>query len=179
MKRGFTLIEVLVVLGILSILSVLFVEIFFRSLKGNNKAQLLGIVKQNGQVALETMDKIIRNSDKVICPPPNTPSDTLVTQKDKSYIRFRFNSPTPSANGFISQDSGSDCVSALSGYISITNTDINNGVSVILGTFSRDTQPTEADLVAIDFSVGPAINIPKTLTDTLKPINFTTSVQLR
>lgn len=178
-KNGFTLVEMLIVLGILSILSVIFVEIFFRTLRGGNEAQILGVIKQNGQVALETMDKIIRNSDKVVCPQANSSADTLVVQKKTIFFRFRFNPPTVSANGFISQDNVSDCTSPLSNAVSLTNQNITSGVSVLSGSFSRNSVSSFKDLVTISFNMGPAVNIPKTLTNTLDPIKFNTSVVLR
>lgn len=180
-KNGFTLIEVLIVLGILSILSVIFVEIFFRTLRGGNQAQILGVVKQNGQAALETMDKIIRSSDEVVCPAANSSGDTIVIKKDAGAFRFRFVPPTtlPPTNGFIAQDNVSDCASPLSNAVSLTNQNTTNGASILSGTFSRNSRPSFKDLVTISFNIGPAVQTPKTLTDTLDPVKFNTSVVLR
>lgn len=180
-KNAFTLVEMLIVLGILSILSVIFVEIFFRTLRGGNEAQILGVMKQNGQAALETMDKIIRNSDEVICPPANSSGDTIVIQKNAGFFRFRFVPPTttPPANGFIAQDNVSDCISALSNAVSLTNQNTTNGASVLSGTFTLNSKPSFKDLVTITFNIGPAVTTPKTLTDTIDPVRFSTTVQLR
>lgn len=178
---GFTLVELLVVLAIVSILSVIFVEVFFRNLRGGSKTQITGVLKQNGQAALETMDKIIRSSDKVKCPLANSQLDTLVLQKGSQYIRFKFNPPTssPPANGFISQDSVGDCTSPLLNATSLTNTNVTNGASVLSGSFSLNSHPGYKDLVTVNFQIGPAVNIPKTLTDTTEPIRFNTTVELR
>lgn len=181
-RRGFTLVETLIVLSILSILSIIFVQIFFRTLRGGNKAQIVGIVKQNGQAALETMDKAIRSADKVICPESNTALDTLVIQKDTTFTRFKFNPPVaaPASNGFISQDNVGDCTSPLgANYASLTNLSTTNGASVSGGSFSRNSQSGFNDLVTISFNIGPAVAVPKTLTDTIDPINLYTTVQLR
>lgn len=178
-KNAFTLVEVVIVLSILSILSVIFVEIFFRSLRGANKAQIVGVVKQNGQVALETMDKLIRNSDKVVC--INISGDTLVIRKGVTATRFKFNPPqvSPPANGYISQDGVGDCISPLFNASSLTNQNTTTGSSVSEGTFSLNSQPGYKNLVKINFQIGPAVKIPKTLTDTTQPIRFNTTVQLR
>lgn len=180
-KSGFTLVELLIVLTVVSLVSVIFVEIFFRTLRGGNKAQTVGVLKQNGQVAMEEMDKIIRSSDRVICPPANATLDTLVVQKGSQIIRFRFNPPatSPPTNGFISQDSVGNCASALSNPTSLTNQNTINGASVLSGSFSLNSKPGSRDLVTINFQIGPAVLGPKTLTDTADPVRFNTTVELR
>ncbi len=116
--QGFTLIEMLVVISILSVVGVLILNIFTRTLRGGNKTQIIGTIKQNGQSILENMDKTIRSSDNVVCPtitPPATSSglDTLVVVKNGVYTRYRFISPNStditygdckSVNGCILQD---------------------------------------------------------------------------
>ena len=181
-KHAFTLVETLIVLSILSILSVVLVQIFISSLRGGSKAQIVGIVKQNGQAALETMDKAIRNADEVICPQANTTLDTLVIQKSVTFIRFKFNLPTasPPVNGFISQDNVGDCTSPLgANYTSLTNLNITNGASVSGGSFTRNSKTGFNDLITIFFNISPAVSAPQILTSTIDPIRFNTTVQLR
>lgn len=181
-RNAFTLVEILIVLSILSVLSVMFVQIFFRTLRGGNKAQIIGIVKQNGQSALETVDKAIRSADRIVCPSTNQISDSLVLQKDADFTRFRFNAPksSPLANGFISQDNVADCTSNLGlNYTSLTNTHITNGASVLSGSFTLNSKQGFSDLVTISFNIGPAVSTPKTLTDTIDPIKISTTVSLR
>ncbi len=107
-KKGFTLIEMLVVISVLSVIGVLILNIFTRTLRGNNKSQIIGAIKQNGQSVLETMDKTIRNSDNVVCVSPVGNPPTIVTVKNGCYTRFRFiapsPSPSPTTNGQIKQD---------------------------------------------------------------------------
>lgn len=112
---GFTLVEMLVVLAVLSIIGTLILTIFTRTLKGSNKAQIIGVIKQNGQSILETMDKTIRNADHLICVCPSSghcPStmvrpeggaikSNLVVVKDGIYTRFDFIVPSSSSNGFV------------------------------------------------------------------------------
>src|SRR5258708_9441813 len=102
MKKGFTLVELLVVIAILSILGVMILTIFTRSLRGNNKSQVIATIKQNGQSVLENIDKTIRNSDNVVC--ISIDLNTLVIVKDGTYTRYRFVPSSPSINGLIQQD---------------------------------------------------------------------------
>ena len=121
MKRqlGLTLVELLVVISVLGIAGVLILNIFTATLKGSNKTQVIGAIKQNGQAVLEVMDKTIRNSDNVVCPfflsPTDTASysNTLVTVKNGIYTRYRLivpgNTNTASGNN-CGSTSGTGCL---------------------------------------------------------------------
>src|SRR4030042_5951727 len=62
LKKGFTLLEFLVVLGILSI-TVGSTLLFLTSvLRGSNQANVTAEVKQNGQIVLNSLEKQIRNA---------------------------------------------------------------------------------------------------------------------
>lgn len=114
MRKGFTLVEVLVAISLLSIFGVLIVTIFTRTLKGGNKTQIITTIKQNGQSVLEVMDKTIRNADNLVCPTitdacnSTTPSSckNLVIKSNGIYTRYRFIDPTssPPVNGSILKD---------------------------------------------------------------------------
>jgi prepilin-type N-terminal cleavage/methylation domain-containing protein len=58
---GFTLIEILVALGILAIIVVIVSNMFFTILKSSSKTKVLTEVKQNGNYALNVMARMIRN----------------------------------------------------------------------------------------------------------------------
>ncbi|MCX6726103.1 MAG: type II secretion system protein [Candidatus Shapirobacteria bacterium] len=64
--KGFTMIEILVVIGILGIIAVIGSNMFFTTLKASNKTKVLATVKQNGDYALSVMGRMIRDSQKVI-----------------------------------------------------------------------------------------------------------------
>ncbi|MEK7617289.1 MAG: type II secretion system protein [Patescibacteria group bacterium] len=117
--NGFTLVELLVVIGVLGFLGGIILMVFTNSLRGSNKSQILSVIKQNGQSVLETMDKTIRNSDRVVCPYFSSPTststflNTLVTVNRGTYTRYRFIPPfntdqnqgiCPTSNGCIFQD---------------------------------------------------------------------------
>lgn len=60
-KKGFTLIEMLVVIGALAIIVVVGSTSFFSLLKGSTKTRVANLVKQNGDYALAIMERMIRN----------------------------------------------------------------------------------------------------------------------
>lgn len=61
-KTGFTLIEILIVLGIFGVIAIIGVNMFFAILKGSAKTRILTEVKQNGNYALGVMERMVRNA---------------------------------------------------------------------------------------------------------------------
>lgn len=64
-RGGFTLIEILVVVGILGIIAVVGSNMFFSILRGSTKTKILQLVKQNGDYAISVMGRMIRNAKSV------------------------------------------------------------------------------------------------------------------
>ena len=64
-RQGFTLVEILVVIGILGILAVIGSQMFFSLLKSSAKTRVLAEVKQNGNYALSVMGRITRNAKSI------------------------------------------------------------------------------------------------------------------
>lgn len=62
MRKGFTLMEILVSVGILVILAVVGSNLFFSLMKGAAKTKILSLVKQEGNYALLVMERTIRNA---------------------------------------------------------------------------------------------------------------------
>jgi prepilin-type N-terminal cleavage/methylation domain-containing protein len=205
---GFTLVEMLVTIAILALMGAILTEVFVRSLRANNKARVLSVIKQNGQTALESIDKAVRNADRVICPPThNIPSSILVFTKENETtrvteaFRFRYVAPSGSLNGYITQDSPpaslltqttvtqSDCEASLNSPIKITDDNIKTGVSVIAidpangnstsAPFIRNLSTGFRDTVSISFEVAPGVSAPKAVTGQIDPVEFKTTVVLR
>ena len=65
-NKGFTLIEMLVVVGILGIIAVVASNVFFTTLRSSSKTKALTTVKQNGDYALSVMERLIRDSQEVM-----------------------------------------------------------------------------------------------------------------
>lgn len=64
-KNGFTLLEIMVVVGILGIIAVVGSGTFFSILRGSTKTKTLQLVKQNGDYAISVMERMIRNARRV------------------------------------------------------------------------------------------------------------------
>lgn len=208
-SEGFTLVELLVVIAVMSIFGLLILNIFTQSLRGSNKSQIIGVIKQNGQAVLETMDKAVREADNVIC--LSDTLDTMVAVKNGIYTRYIFSLPSSSTNGLVEQDNpvklvlnvvpareetdaefiNRVCLAAdplLPTVIVLTDTNTKTGISVIkakdtLGNdvpfFTRNKQAGFRDTINIRFALKPGIQAPLAIAGQIDPVNFETTVQLR
>ena len=79
MKDGFTLLEMLVSIAIIAILSTVLSQVFITTLRVNTKTELLKDMKQNGELALETMVRLVQNAKRVDC---ISSQSILVTSSD-------------------------------------------------------------------------------------------------
>lgn len=191
-KNGFTLVEMLVVMSVLSIVSVFILNIFTRSLRGSNKSQIIGTIKQNGQSVLDAMDKTVRNADNIVC--VSNPATTLVVVKNGIYTRYRF------LNDFIQQDNPAKQIdsqtnkeetdSALVNRICatddpmlqpviLTDTKTQTGVSVANGLFTRDRATGFKDQLTIKFDIRPGVGAPQAVAGQIDSVSFQTTIQLR
>lgn len=200
MKKGFTLVELLVVIAVLSISILLVLYIFTNSLRGSNKAQILSSIKKNGQAVLEVVDKTIRSSDNVICPAipsgsTSASSTGLVIEKVGLYTRYRFVSATGTVNGSMKQDNPTrGSTESISNFINrvcniadplssqalvLTDTNPQVGVSIQNGSFKRNKQIGFKDTVTISFQVTYPVEVSPALVGQIDPVDFATTVQLR
>lgn len=78
-QAGFTLIEIVISLTIIGLLGVLIVQVFFTTTRVNTKSELLNDIKQNGQFAIDTISRMIRNAQSVttLCSPSGTTSSSV------------------------------------------------------------------------------------------------------
>lgn len=198
MEKGFTLTEILVVMAITAIVGTMLVVAFTNTLRGNNKAQILSVIKQNGQAILENMDKTIRNADNVVCPLPDVlTSPTLVVVKDGIHTRYRFNNENHTIEtdnpiqgtitGTTEEETNEQFIArvcSLSVPIVEVNylTDTNPETGVLVGenpSFTRSRAPGYKDSITISFTLEPARNAPAVIRGQIDPVRFKTTVQLR
>ena len=86
LNKGFTLIEMVVVAGLIGVLSVGIVSIFISTIQGNYKAKLQAEIKEQGDFAISSMERTIRNSKTQ---PKCLASNTLVTFSG-DVLQYRF-----------------------------------------------------------------------------------------
>lgn len=71
-RQGFTLIEILVASGIMVLFSLTLISLFLATIRGGTKAQVVQAIHQEGNYALKTMARMIRQSQGVTCTIGNT-----------------------------------------------------------------------------------------------------------
>ena len=130
-RRGYTLIELIVVLGVLA-LTVGSITMFLTSiLRGTNKANVTAEVKQNGQAVLDSLERQIRGAASV--EEVGTNNDYIKLNRDFAEpLHIRCDSETLShqsrivvavsiADGLIAQDSN---------WRSVSNDNPDSGISI-------------------------------------------------
>jgi type II secretory pathway pseudopilin PulG len=202
--RGFSLIEALVVVGVLAIVAIVMVDLLFRTVRGGNKTQLIGNIKQNGQTALSVLDTTIRSADKVICKSSYTGNsantfldgsgaplpDTLVIAKDGKYTRFRFYfERSGTSNGYIgkldlvvtdpSTVGQTLCADNPTSDTKLTPDD--GAISLKYGGFeyTQSINLSHKDVVGIKFDMGPSYNSGTSFDQQSANVTFSTTVELR
>ncbi|MFH1840957.1 MAG: type II secretion system protein [Candidatus Shapirobacteria bacterium] len=88
--KGFTLIEMLVVVALIGLLVTTGSLVFITSLKASSKSQIMTVVKQDGNYALGVMERMIRNAYSVDnCLNAHSPTLTI-TNPDHNTTTFGF-----------------------------------------------------------------------------------------
>ena len=200
-ERGFTLVEIVVVMAIVAIVGLMMLVIFTNTLRGSNKAQILAVIKQNGQAVLENMDKTIRGADNVVCPISGS-SRTLVIVQNRIYTRYRIALPADSPDSAPSSCIGTgkngciiwenltlqpaeavpqlcNSVNLMSSVLVLTDTNAQSGISIRSRAFSVSEEPGFKPAVTVSFVLGAAAELPPTISGQIDPVTFQTTVQLR
>lgn len=167
MPNGFTLLEIMVSVGILGIVSVLVAQSFFSSVRSNTKVEILKEVKQNGDFALDTMVSRIRKARTVTCDSatqltvtnPNSSVTTLGCVVDAGITRIASASAT--TDYLTSSDvtiGGTDC----------------SGSTLVMSCTSTSGVPTRVDIA---FTLTSTTSSPDAIDQ--GSVDFATSVSLR
>ncbi len=144
--KGFTLIELMVVMAVTIFVGGIIGSILFSSLRGTNKSNALTTVRQNGNFALIQMTKMIRDAKKLNS--PCTISDTInfssFSGGDTVFICDLSNpqGPTISSNGASLLDQNAVSVSSCA-FTCTQNSESDYptiGISFTLGTLTSQAQ---------------------------------------
>lgn len=103
MKKGVSLIEILIVVAIFAVLGLLISRVILTTLRGSNRSDSLVKVRDNLDYALSVMERQIRNADSVSpCPNPDT---TRVDFRDSNGIATYFACTNVGASGYVASGS--------------------------------------------------------------------------
>lgn len=103
MKKGVSLIEILIVVAIFAVLGLLISRVILTTLRGSNRSDSLVKVRDNLDYALSVMERQIRNADSV-SPCPN-PDPTRVDFRDSNGIAAYFACTNVGPSGYVASGS--------------------------------------------------------------------------
>lgn len=161
--KGFTLLELIVAVGLLGLLAVSATSLFFATIQGGGKVDVNIRVKQNGQAALNSIEQIVRNGREVSnC--EVGPVDLLsLVARDGQQVTFTCTD--------IGEETGHIAINS----DRLTSSDVT--VTACEFSCSQDTGGLRGDLVSVDFTLrqqGTQGSVSESAS-----ANFSTSVSLR
>lgn len=185
-SKGFTLVELLIVTSILGVLGLIIASTLTNVFRGQNKVNTISQIKQNGQTAMDQIERLVRFSEKVVCGGSGIFTDRIVVAKQGQYIRIQFIAPTTTANGYLFYDypdqlsSIDPCTQPQNNSTVLTNTDLTRGISVVSANFNKLSQPGFKDALIFQFQANTSIGNNNLSENSLKdPIQFKTTIELR
>lgn len=207
MKKGFTLVEILVVIAAMGILGAIFSDFLVQVLRGQNKVRVITQVKQNGQAVLENLTSEIRQAEDIICightmgVDGDSLNDTLVVFKAGRYTQFRLHRPMAGNNGKFTRDDFSEenipntvtdeqlCTRNvnLGNVRDLTDTNTKSGISVDIADGypvfdkSLNEKPGFVDIINIRFKAVAGVGAGQTYEASVSEggVLFTTAVQAK
>lgn len=188
LKRGFTLVELLVVLGLLSV-TVGSALLFLTSvLRGSNQSSVISEVKQNGQSVLDSLDRQIRDASDARQMqgselPQGAVNGAVLTLPSARTLYAACFATSPAANGWIGLANLQTGASpSLSDYKSLTNNvNLIDGVDISTCNFSvipTSTGSSSPAIVSLSFTINQGISAPSRR-DFLSNAQFQTTISLR
>lgn len=174
-SRGFTLIEMLVVIAIIAIIGTMSTQIILSIIKSNNKTNIQNEVRQNGSYVIDSLERDIRSAISITNPVPlvspgaNGTTLTLVNS-DGTNTTYTCGNKAAGSNGFFRRN-GND----------LLNGDLSSGVAVD-NTAGKQCNFNVVNsnplLVTVTFTLTQAINSPNR-SDLSVSQSFETTVTLR
>ena len=158
--RGFTLIEVLIVVLFLGVFAVVATDTFSNIMKTQNKVRVLNELGQSGSYALSIMEQQLRNADEITCCGGDfSPACGSGGYMGNEAVGFKLGGeeicfciwPTGGVRA-IMRSVGADCASSCTppgddpSYSFLTDTDQVGGVNIGEASFSCDSGGTRVNL---------------------------------
>ncbi len=161
--HGYTLVELLAVIGILSVIGSIVVSVIFISLTGSKKTETVEVIRQNGDLTLSQMVKSIRFAKSLDTPANCVPSATV------SSVTF-----TPIASdGQITYSCTGDTLASNGASLLNTTSIRTQSCSFVCTQSTLSSAPT----ITIQFTLVPAVG--GAFAETKAQLPFQSSVTLR
>ena len=181
-KKGFTIIELLVVITIFVLIGVIGINFFASILSGSGKTAIINEVKQNGSYSLNLIERFLRNADKVtddtdtLCQNNGSDDNITILNPDGGKTTFMF--ATDASNNLrIASISGGLLSPTTTLYLTNNDVVVNNTAGTYYFICTRSSG--RSDKIEMIFTLeqkSPTAGLP---VDKKAVINFRTSVLLR
>lgn len=191
-KNGFSLLEVVLSIGIIALIGVFASTLLTRTYKSTASSDLSSRLKQNGENASHRISESLRMADAVVCyggDNLNQDNRIVFLTSEGKYDQYRFVQPVivgsqVTQNGYIAKQENlppsqldtfctQDPTPAQE--IIMTDNNLSNGVSVANGEFVKLSGGEGRDTVTIKFDISPAAS----LSTSFDTVNIQTTVQVR
>lgn len=131
--KGFSLIEMLVVVAVFSFVAIIATQSLVDSLRGSRKSENIGTIKTSLEYSLSSMERVLRNSQDITCV-----GNTRLNFTDENNIQGWYECLTDASGGFISSDSASTAPARLTS----SKVDINSGCTTAVFTCDNPLPPS-------------------------------------
>ena len=168
-QEGFTLMELLVAIGVLTVLAGIGITIVMSIYSSYNKSIVISSLQREGSRVMEEFSRIIKAADNINIPTPGSPISSVLnlTINDES-LEYQQNGECETVDFSLSSGSGggyinkqlSDCQGTPLGAGAVTNTDVREGVDVTGLTFTLRPDPDNPDVIEIDLVLSQASGAP-------------------
>lgn len=177
-KRGFTLLELLVIASVTVIIGAMAASIFISVSRAYNKANIITEIEQNRNLVLTTMSNEIRNALSVSPITGDEGNDGIeITDQEGEAIRFCCIGPSGGANGYIARRVGSGNCNSQSSDTPMTDNDPVTGVNVTTCDLVPDNT-ANPPVVAIAITFAQPVDVPGRI-DFQAETTLETTVSLR
>ena len=150
--RGFTLLEILVVMAILGILIGISSSVFISILRSQNKTQVIIEVRQNADLVINLIERDVRDASNLSLSQTNFANDTLTIDKNLD-ITWVCVEESAGVNGHFTRQIEGGLAET------VTNDDTVRGVSVDCGGVFGVTGSTSF-IVRVKFSMKQGVEAP-------------------
>lgn len=160
-RKGFSLIEILIVILIFSVLAILATQSLALSLRGSKKSELIGGVRESVDYSVSIMERLLRSAKSVSCSPDNT----YIDYRDEFGNAGKFSCLIAGGVGYIASGSAN---------LRLTATNVNIDCAGVV--FSC---PTPAPSSSPSVSISIKANSTDTSGEEATPLTVTTKILLR
>lgn len=149
-NRGFTLIEILIVIALMAVLTGVGADLFINSLKAYQKSQIMNQLSQNGNYVMSTILNTARNADEILV--NDTHSVLTITDEGVDTV-FTIKAGVQSV-GVVTKKVGGGNEET------ITNLSPTSGVDVVLGDSRFDVTTDPPQTLTVTLKIRQAPNTP-------------------